>query len=120
VKSHHTATSDFESDSGASTSQGDRDSAATALSLDINAITGNTYAARAKAQVLAGKVLQCPYPDLGELASSVAVGVMGGSGRCQYVFSRAYDLWRHLRTAHSVKAERSDVDEWVRNIKETI
>jgi general transcription factor IIIA len=118
MKSHHTTTSDSESDFGSSTSQGD--GATPALSLDINVITGNTYAARAKAQVLAGKVLPCPYPDLGELVSSVAVGVVGGSRRCQYVFSRAYDLWRHLRTAHSVEAERSDVDEWVRNVKETI
>lgn len=42
---------------------------------------------------------------------------MGGGPRCTYVFSRAYDLRRHLLAEHSLELEREVVDEWVRSTK---
>jgi hypothetical protein len=80
--------------------------------MDIDSITGNAYAMRAHARVQAFTALQCPFPDLGTLSSNTDACLVGSS-RCVYVFSRAYDLRRHLRAAHQVEAEREDVEEWV-------
>jgi len=39
------------------------------------------------------------------------------SRTCEYVFSRAYDLRRHLRAEHDVDVEKDKVDEWVKGAK---
>lgn len=36
---------------------------------------------------------------------------------CQYVFSRAYDLRRHLHAEHGVDVDREKVADWVRDEK---
>ena len=89
-----------------------RQGASSAL-MDIDSITGNAYAMRAHARVQAFTALQCPFPDLPTLSSNTDACLVGSS-RCVYVFSRAYDLRRHLRAAHQVEIEREDVEEWVK------
>lgn len=76
--------------------------------MDIDTITGNTYAQTAHKKLKAAKALQCPYPHLNGLAS-----VQAGP-RCDYVFSRAYDFRRHLQSEHGVVVDKDSVDRWVR------
>ncbi|KAH9944495.1 uncharacterized protein BXZ73DRAFT_87378 [Epithele typhae] len=103
----------------------------------IDLLTGKAYASRA-AQA---HKLRCPHPHLPPLLSPTsATATAGGSPRldepakasleeagtagarkaiaCQYMFSRAYDLHRHLRAEHSVIVERERVEVWVRREKE--
>ena len=101
----------------------------TAFSIDW--ITGAAYDARAQARLSSGaRSLQCPFPDLppslrrgypGEDAASadgeVAAPSAGGGPRCLYVFSRAYDLRRHLLAEHALEIGREVVDAWVRSAK---
>ena len=60
--------------------------------MDIDTMTGSAYVKRARR-----KVLRCPYPDLEQIAVS--------RDRCEYVFTRAYDLRRHLRAVHGMETE---------------
>lgn len=130
AKAHptHPASSDSGSESGADSSTDDEDRAGMSTSKElatfsIDFITGAAYDARSRAMLSSGsRSLQCPFPDLpptfccsddaGRGASSV-----GGGPRCTYVFSRAYDLRRHLLAEHSLELEREVVDEWVRSTK---
>lgn len=93
--------------------------------MEIDFITGSAYAARAQESLKQATKLQCPFPHLPSLLSSKeateedgrSVPVASSSKRqttCQYVFSRAYDLRRHLRAEHDISSEREKVDEWVR------
>ncbi|KAI0735302.1 hypothetical protein C8Q76DRAFT_711770 [Earliella scabrosa] len=92
--------------------------------MDIDLITGKAYATRAKDAVKQASKLQCPYPELPPLLStdsSEATSTSTSSKRvhaCQYVFSRAYDLRRHLQAEHGVEVDREKVDEWVRGEKD--
>ncbi|KAI8995510.1 hypothetical protein BD414DRAFT_479749 [Trametes punicea] len=97
--------------------------------MDIDLITGSAYAARAEASIKLATKLQCPFPHLPALLSPQSATDEGGdpspvpsSGKrrndCQYVFSRAYDLRRHLQAEHGIGVERDKVDEWVRLEKE--
>lgn len=79
-----------------------------AANLDIDTITGSTYARTAHSKLKAAKALQCPYPHLNGLAS-----VQTGPP-CEYVFSRAYDFRRHLQSEHGVVVDKDSVDRWVR------
>ncbi|KAI0670027.1 hypothetical protein C8Q78DRAFT_160837 [Trametes maxima] len=92
--------------------------------MDIDLITGITYATRAKESIRRAAKLQCPFPHLpallspehGEGEGAVSSVTASGSKRkndCQYVFSRAYDLHRHLRAEHELAVGREKVDEWV-------
>ncbi|KAI0374296.1 hypothetical protein BV20DRAFT_961419 [Pilatotrama ljubarskyi] len=101
----------------------------TSGAMDIDLITGSTYAAHAKESIKQATKLQCPYPHLPPLLSpegadkgvTSSAAVYSSSKRkvdCQYVFSRAYDLRRHLQAEHGVEVEREKVDEWVRLQKE--
>jgi uncharacterized C2H2 Zn-finger protein len=89
--------------------------------MDIDAITGQAYAARAREQVLSARAFQCPYPHMDSLVFVVDVGqegkLLGGSQRCEYVFSRAYDLRRHLGSAHGAQTEKGSLDQWVKDLK---
>ncbi|KAJ7350372.1 hypothetical protein DFH08DRAFT_108248 [Mycena albidolilacea] len=78
-----------------------------AAKLDIDTITGNNYAQAASKKLKAAKALRCPYPHLDDLAA-VADGLL-----CDYVFSRAYDLRRHLQSEHDVIVDKNSVDMWV-------
>ncbi|KAF9268732.1 hypothetical protein L218DRAFT_892168, partial [Marasmius fiardii PR-910] len=94
------------------------------IDMSINAITGVTYAQQAKEKLGRFKALKCPFPRLeGMGITDTAVTMVEGSsadgrgrGRdyeCDYVFSRAYDLRRHLRAGHAVEVDRVRVEEWV-------
>ncbi|KAH9898532.1 hypothetical protein C8Q73DRAFT_727296 [Cubamyces lactineus] len=94
-------------------------------SMGIDLITGSAYAAQAKESLKQATKLQCPFPSLPALLSAqteveegaTSIPAASGSKRktdCQYVFSRAYDLRRHLQAEHGVDVEREKVDEWVR------
>ena len=109
-----TSGEDGDGDSTALLQDRGQNDAANQLRMDIDSITGNAYAKRARAQIQATKVLQCPFPDLGMLFASTDAQLVGGSSRCGYVFSRAYDLRRHLKVAHQVEVDRDDADAWVR------
>ncbi|KAJ6576864.1 hypothetical protein B0H10DRAFT_2101879 [Mycena sp. CBHHK59/15] len=84
-------------------------------SLGIDLITGNAYAQNAREKLKAAKVLRCPYPHLNDVAVVHEHG--NSSATCDYVFSRAYDLRRHLQTVHEVVAEKESVDRWRRTRK---
>ncbi|KAJ7128998.1 hypothetical protein C8R43DRAFT_689581 [Mycena crocata] len=87
-----------------------------AVAMDIDMITGHTYAQNAHKKLEAATALQCPYPQLdGLVANGDGNGpVVGPSSSCEYVFSRAYDFRRHLQTAHGVIVDKDIVDRWVR------
>jgi general transcription factor IIIA len=93
--------------------------------MDIGTITGMSYATHANERLSTSKALHCPHPHLGTLIS-VSVSAEGDvqmAGRastsrvCDYVFSRAYDLRRHLRAEHGVDVEKERVDEWANGAK---
>ena len=100
--------------------------------LAIDVITGKAYADRAKSRLASNmKLLQCPYPRLPASLSSSVIPTSSKSttsrslsaherldaNPCIYIFSRAYDLHRHLRTAHGLDICRNLVDEWVHDEK---
>ncbi|KAF7362145.1 hypothetical protein MVEN_00560500 [Mycena venus] len=78
-----------------------------AMNLDIDTITGNTYAQTASKKLKAAKALRCPYPHLDGLT------VAQTGPPCDYVFSRAYDFRRHLQSEHNVIFDKKSVDLWV-------
>jgi hypothetical protein len=90
--------------------------------MDIDTITGMAYASNANKRLASSNALRCPHPDLGALVS-IPASADGGmaaattSKACDYVFSRAYDLRRHLRAEHGVQVEKERADEWVRRAK---
>ncbi|KAF5388883.1 hypothetical protein D9757_005592 [Collybiopsis confluens] len=115
--------------------------AAPVMSLDIATITGVAYSARAEKLLKETKVFCCPFPHLGdhkikfivvsaeddteiildettttEPTSDVA-GLIGPN--CQYVFSRGYDLRRHLRAVHKLDTAKESVDRWVKKLKDS-
>ncbi|KAH0589146.1 hypothetical protein H2248_004912 [Termitomyces sp. 'cryptogamus'] len=123
AKAHHTTSDDDsphdddpdESDwgSGHKTSR-----KMTSTLLDIDTITGRSYAQRARANVANAIALFCPYPQLeGRMLAEKDAGEYGpqtsATRPCEYAFSRAYDLRRHLRATHGVNAIKESVDEWV-------
>ncbi|KZW00201.1 hypothetical protein EXIGLDRAFT_722267 [Exidia glandulosa HHB12029] len=84
----------------------------------INFITGKRYleqkrsAPNAQAQTL----VTCPYPS--HFCSSR--GDTATPAACRFVFSRAYDLRRHLRAEHDEEWEKDEVDVWVRKQKKAL
>jgi general transcription factor IIIA len=120
---------DDEKDEGENSSVEDnrRDHAA----LDIDTITGKAYAFHAQLQLhQSRKTLRCPHPAVDcFLPSSANISVTihstpasapsaSSSSRlsqagCAYVFTRAYDLRRHLRSEHGIEVEKEVVEEWV-------
>jgi uncharacterized C2H2 Zn-finger protein len=89
---------------------------------NIDSITGLSYAKRADAKVTSLKALPCPFPHLEGLKFSSNVNFCEGSsalstGKCDYVFSRAYDIRRHLHAAHGVDTEKESVEQWVKEQK---
>ena len=86
---------------------------------NIDLITGNLYVKQAEANLKTASVLRCPYPELDDLLDSTEVEAqrfMPESSttlrHCVYVFSRAYDLRRHLRSTHNVTLSKEVVDRW--------
>ncbi|KAI0079577.1 hypothetical protein K474DRAFT_1658926 [Panus rudis PR-1116 ss-1] len=85
-------------------------------SMQIDSITGVVYASNSKRRLENEKSLQCPYPDLNTLTAGAPSAWTSGT-QCVYVFSRAYDLRRHLKASHGVDLEKDVVEEWVRGAK---
>ncbi|KAI0094720.1 hypothetical protein BDY19DRAFT_872574, partial [Irpex rosettiformis] len=81
--------------------------------LDIDRITGKSYNVRAAQQLATSHKLRCPHPDLHELSLESFCG--SSSRPCEYVFSRAYDLRRHLMSEHAIKVEKHLVGNWVQH-----
>lgn len=88
------------------------------ISFDINAITGYSYIQVAQTKVAEKRALQCPFPDLhpfvaevNNIQSSTAPSKQINS--CDYIFTRAYDLRRHLRASHQFSAQKDSVEDWV-------
>ncbi|KDQ50548.1 hypothetical protein JAAARDRAFT_42006 [Jaapia argillacea MUCL 33604] len=78
--------------------------------MDIDTITGKSYLTHHS--LAKSNTLQCPFPHLPE-AFSYSLGDTGIGGNCEYVFTRGYDLRRHLRGSHGVELEKDVVDDWV-------
>lgn len=79
----------------------------------IDDITGHMYRSKSRARISLLHALPCPYPDLTELS-----GPDDNNGKeptlfCDYGYTRAYDLRRHLRTIHNVSTSKLQVDRWV-------
>ncbi|KAI0932343.1 hypothetical protein AcW2_001001 [Taiwanofungus camphoratus] len=89
-----------------------------AVPMGIDFITGNAYATRARMKSDNPKILRCPYPDLPAVLSGMSVSSASCSDvACLYVFSRAYDLRRHLQSEHGVEVEREAADRWVNSTR---
>lgn len=120
AKAHHTASDhDTPHEDDPDDSEWNYERKVTSTSLDIDTITGHSYAQRTRAKLANATALLCPYPRL-ENMTPVSGVVQAESGpqthvtdTCQYAFSRAYDLRRHLKAAHGVDAVKESVDEWV-------
>ncbi|KAF7315220.1 Transcriptional factor IIIa [Mycena indigotica] len=82
--------------------------------LDIGAITGVTYTRGALEKLAATTALRCPHPDLHGLDPDLGIPT---STPCEYVFSRAYDLRRHLQATHNVVLDKEVVLRWVQRVK---
>ncbi|KAF8972906.1 hypothetical protein BDZ97DRAFT_1649233 [Flammula alnicola] len=87
---------------------------------DIDMITGNAYAKRAEANVKNAKALCCPFPSLQDLTGDpCSVNPASHSiAACDYVFSRGYDLRRHLSASHDIMVSKETIDSWVRRQKQ--
>ena len=103
------------------------DDIAQKANFDIDTITGQAYAKRAEERVKSAKSLRCPYPNLQSLMLDLDFPVCisalppctegeGSSSRrnCEYVFSRGYDLRRHLGASHDINVPKETIDEWVK------
>jgi general transcription factor IIIA len=99
AKIHAAHTSDSGADEGHSPNEDD------AASL-INAITGQKFAARS----LNPRALRCPHPQPPFEGSYTR---NADADACEYWFTRAYDLRRHLLAAHGLDVDKEVVDEWV-------
>ena len=96
--------------------------------VDIDFLTGKAYADRAKDRLATEQGVACPCPNFpaeflesGGLPSSSAFSAsfQESSPPCKYVFSRAYDLRRHLRAEHDLEVCKEVVDNWVKRVKNT-
>ena len=91
---------------------------------NIDLITGNLYAKQAEANLKTATVLRCPYPELDGLLDPLELDAQRSMPEssttpllCLYVFSRAYDLRRHLGSAHNVVLSKEVVDRWTKRMK---
>lgn len=123
----HTVTTDPSSSSGVPYSDDDDlpsvDSESEPGTSFIDTLTGTTYAQRANARLKDTKALRCPYPGIINLMCLASADPAGHTSYseapvkkgpdCDYVYSRAYDLRRHLKAAHGVDADKDGVDDWV-------
>ncbi|KAG6857731.1 hypothetical protein H0H87_004147 [Tephrocybe sp. NHM501043] len=120
AKAHKTisADDDFDESDSAGRVKSPRKKA-NSTSLDIDTITGHSYAQRTRANVENATALLCPYPHL-ETISIIAeddipasTAQTSASHACDYSFSRGYDFRRHLKSAHGMNAMKESIDKWV-------
>ncbi|VDC02086.1 unnamed protein product [Peniophora sp. CBMAI 1063] len=101
----------------------------------IDGITGAAYARAARAT----RTLPCPYPSFTGLPhqlveehasdlemhgaeepdASSAKESNSPPKACEYSFTRAYDVRRHVRAVHGVELTKADVDKWAREVRGT-
>ena len=97
----------------------------------IDEITGAAYARAARTT----RALPCPYPSFTGLphallpANETDVEITDHERQtspqatapktCEYTFSRAYDLRRHVRAVHDVELAKADVDAWAQGLRGT-
>ncbi|KIP12588.1 hypothetical protein PHLGIDRAFT_61571 [Phlebiopsis gigantea 11061_1 CR5-6] len=84
--------------------------------LDIDEITGKAYVDRARQKLSAPRTLLCPFPDLHGLTNTAEDNAHTDK-RCEYVFTRSYDLRRHLRSEHGEEFRKDAVDAWVNHAR---
>jgi general transcription factor IIIA len=112
-KAHSSTLFELESDSSSS-----GDDITPEADFDIDTITGEAYTKRAEEMVKSAKSLRCPYPHLQDLTvdTNFPACMDSSSSRrnCDYVFSRGYDLRRHLGASHGVNLPKETIDEWVK------
>lgn len=84
----------------------------------IDFITGKLYMAQKRSAPNGHALVTCPYPT--HFCSKTADVSERVPSACQAVFSRAYDLRRHLRAEHDEEWERDEVDAWVRAQKKQL
>ena len=117
AKLHKAGSSDAESSDDSEERGGGDNALQQAQGLRVDDITGMAYSKRAKEQLASSRTLSCPFPSLHGLVCDEAVA--GDSGtRCEYVFTRAYDFRRHLRSEHNLELEKDKVDSWVISARE--
>jgi general transcription factor IIIA len=80
----------------------------------IDFLTGRAYASR----IRSSKALCCPYPSLQGLQGAFIPPPVPGVEPCPFVFSRAYDLRRHLRAEHGLEVSKDIADAWVKGWRE--
>lgn len=86
------------------------------VEFDVDVLTGNFYKQQAKKKLdTSPNMLPCPYPRMQEVGLPCS-GTLS-TDNCDYVFSRAYDLRRHLASAHEISVEKEEVDAWVKKTK---
>lgn len=88
---------------------------------NIDVITGNAYAKQAEE---ATSKVRCPYPELTGLLSVGEIQSIPGPSvalkPCDFVFSRAYDLRRHLNAFHGADISKEGVDAWMKIQKKSL
>jgi general transcription factor IIIA len=76
----------------------------------IDMLTGKAYATHAHSAVAQGKRFACPYPDVVGLTQDPLPGT---SKACDHVFSRLYDLRRHLDSTHRMAVDKGLLQAWM-------
>ncbi|EAU91525.1 transcription factor iiia [Coprinopsis cinerea okayama7 len=109
AKSHSQNSSDEEGDSESTTSDDEKPN-------HIELITGKTYSTQAQLKVSQGKAATCPFPDLEGLVQ-YRIPNTGDIKPCAHIFSRLYDLRRHLAATHGVRVEKEVLREWMERRK---
>ncbi|EUC56061.1 transcription factor iiia protein, putative [Rhizoctonia solani AG-3 Rhs1AP] len=86
----------------------------------INLITGQDYDASPrslKTGAARPRAIHCPWPNAFEMRKSSdkehAFPLAGTQDQCAFRFKRAYDLRRHLRSAHGLDVNADEVGAWV-------
>ncbi|KDR75265.1 hypothetical protein GALMADRAFT_226933 [Galerina marginata CBS 339.88] len=91
---------------------------------DIDGITGYAYAKRSEARLNDAKALRCPFPDVqdftGERSTDNITKSIVIPQTCDYVFSRAYDLRRHLHACHDIAVLKETLDIWAKRQKKLV
>ncbi|KIJ45349.1 hypothetical protein M422DRAFT_166865 [Sphaerobolus stellatus SS14] len=70
----------------------------------IGWMTGKDYSAASAHRNSRRALLPCPWPNGFESEENI--------GQCSYLFNRAYDLRRHLKTDHGLELSKDEVDCW--------
>ncbi|EGO26511.1 hypothetical protein SERLADRAFT_447702 [Serpula lacrymans var. lacrymans S7.9] len=121
AKLHSNNKNDQSSSAEDSTDRDDDEPAPRTMLMDIDSITGKSYAYRAQSQMASAKALRCPYPNMEDLLSTESTNALASSSShsqnmpsCDHVLTRAYDLRRHLKAEHGLEVDKEQVDAWVR------